>query len=157
MTSPPEADPTVRRADVDDTDAIGRLLYDFNREFEEPTPDPAALALRIRQLIVGGDTTVLLGGRGPDGFVLLRVRPAIWSPSLECSLAELYVVPNQRGHGLGRRLVEAAIAEAQRQGADHIELATGDRNHAARGLYESLGFTNCGGGSINYFYQRELH
>jgi hypothetical protein len=33
----------------------------------------------------------LLAGSGPDGLVALRLRPAIWTPSLECYLAELFV------------------------------------------------------------------
>ncbi|MGH9098291.1 MAG: GNAT family N-acetyltransferase [Acidimicrobiales bacterium] len=98
----------------------------------------------------------MLGGHGPDGLVILRFRPAIWSDALECYLAELYVVPHQRGRGLGRALVEAAIEGARQQGADHIEVATGEENVASRSLYESLGFSCGQRGSNDYFYQREL-
>ena len=52
----------VRLADLDDAGAVGRLLYDFNREFDEPTPAPTALADRMRQLLKNGDTLVLLAG-----------------------------------------------------------------------------------------------
>ena len=83
----------VRRAGLDDAAVVGRLLYDFNREFEEPTPEPSALAERIRQLLKDGDTLVLLAGDGPDGLAVLRFRAAIWSTGLECYLAELYVAP----------------------------------------------------------------
>jgi ribosomal protein S18 acetylase RimI-like enzyme len=102
---------------------------------------------------------VLLGGPGPDGLAVLRFRPAIWSEGLECYLAELYVVPERRGRGLGRALMEAAIELARREGADTMDLGTGDDDHAARALYESLGFNNRGGkpdGPVNYFYEREL-
>ena len=75
----------VRRADRDDAADIGRLLYDFNREFDEPTPAPAALAERLRQLIEGGDTLVVLGGEGPDGLAVLRFRAAIWSNGLSAT------------------------------------------------------------------------
>src|SRR5580698_11024059 len=103
----------VRLADRDDAADIGRLLYDFNREFDEPAPPPAALAERLRQLIAGGDTVVVLGGDGPDGLAVLRFRAAIWSDGLECYLAELYVRPARRGQGLGRGLMEAALREAR--------------------------------------------
>src|SRR4051794_27694760 len=45
------------------TDAAkaAQLLYDFNREFDSPTPDPPELAERIRDLMAVGDTQVLLG------------------------------------------------------------------------------------------------
>jgi ribosomal protein S18 acetylase RimI-like enzyme len=150
---------TVRRAELDDAGAIGRLLHDFNREFDEPTPDPEALAERARELLAGRHITVLLVGDGPDGLAVLRFRPAIWTRALECYLAELYVVPAERGRGLGRALMEAALDLARAEGADHIDLGTGEDDVAARALYESLGFSNREGrpdGPVNYFYEREL-
>jgi ribosomal protein S18 acetylase RimI-like enzyme len=149
----------VRRAEAADADAIGRLLYDFNREYDEPTPPPDAVAKRIRELLSGGDTVVLVGGVGPDGLAVLRFRPSIWSEALECYLAELYVVPDRRGHGLGRALMEAAMDTARAEGADYMDLGTGEDDVAARSLYESLGFSNREGkpdGSIQYYYEREL-
>src|SRR5215218_2370581 len=153
------ADLAVRQAEVADAEVIGRLLHDFNTEFDEPTPGPRALAERVRQLLAGGDTKVLLGGSGPDGLAVLRFRLALWTEGLECYLAELYVVPEQRGHGLGRALMEAAIELARAEGADGMDLGTSQGDVAARALYESLGFSNREGkpdGPINYFYEREL-
>jgi ribosomal protein S18 acetylase RimI-like enzyme len=149
----------VRLADADDAAAIGRLLYDFNREFDEPTPEPSALAERLRQLIEGGDTLVLLGGNGPDGLAVLRLRAAIWSAGLECYLAELYVAPASRGRGLGRALMEAALSQARLHGADSMDIGVDEPDLAARRLYESLGFTNRAGGAggpLMYVYEREL-
>jgi ribosomal protein S18 acetylase RimI-like enzyme len=150
---------SVRRGEVTDAETIGRLLDDFNREYDEPTPGPRALAERVRQLLAEGEITVLLGGPGPDGLAVLRFRPAIWSDALECYLAELYVVPNRRGQGLGRALMMSAIELARREGADHMDLGTSDDDVAARALYESLGFRNRErgpDGPITYFYEREL-
>jgi GNAT superfamily N-acetyltransferase len=152
-------DLAVRLAQPADADMVGQLLHDFNTEFGDPTPGPVRLAERIRQLLAEGHTTVLLGGAGPDGLAVLRFRPGIWSEALECYLAELYVVPDQRGHGLGRALMQAAIANARKRGADHMDLGTGEQDVAARALYESLGFSNREGkpaGPIQYFYEREL-
>jgi ribosomal protein S18 acetylase RimI-like enzyme len=149
----------VRRADAADADAIGRLLHDFNREFDDPTPEPAWLAERVRRLIAEEELAVLLVGQGPHGLAALRFRPAIWSEGLECYLAELYVVPERRGRGLGRALMEAAIELARSEGADTMDLGTAEDDHAARALYESMGFDNRGGkpgGPVNYFYEREL-
>ena len=148
----------VRRAGLDDAAVVGRLLYDFNREFEEPTPEPSALAERIRQLLKDGDTLVLLAGDGPDGLAVLRFRAAIWSTGLECYLAELYVAPASRGQGLGRALMEAALRQARDRGADTMDIGVDEPDLAARRLYESLGFTNRAGddGSVMYVYEREL-
>lgn len=152
-------EPVVRRAQAADAEAIGRLLHDFNSEFHEPTPGPPALAERICHLLADGGTAVLLGGSGPDGLAVLRFRPAIWTEALECYLAELYVVPDRRGQGLGRALMEAAIELARREGATHMDLGTSEHDVVARALYERLGFSNREGrpdGPLNYFYEREL-
>ena len=149
----------MRRAEAADAEGVAKLLHDFNSQFDEPTPGPRALAERVRHLLAGGETAVLLGGAGPHGVAVLRFRPAIWSEALECYLAELYVVPDRRGQGLGRALMEAAIDLARREGADHMDLGTSEDDVAARALYERLGFSNREGrpdGPINYFYEREL-
>jgi ribosomal protein S18 acetylase RimI-like enzyme len=149
----------VRVASSADAEAVGQLLHDFNSEFGEPTPGSDRLAERIRRLLAVGDTTILLGGTGPDGVAVLRFRAAIWSDAPECYLAELYVVPQSRGRGLGRSLMEAAIKAARARGADHMDLGTSEDDVAARSLYESLGFINREGGRdgpITYFYERDL-
>jgi ribosomal protein S18 acetylase RimI-like enzyme len=149
----------VRRATAADAADIGRLLHDFNTEYEDVTPGPERLAERIRTLLVGGDTAVLLGGAGPDGLAVLRFRPAIWSEALECYLAELYVTPARRGRGLGRALMHAAMDLARETGADYMDLGTSEADVVARALYESLGFSNREGkpdGPINFFYERDL-
>jgi ribosomal protein S18 acetylase RimI-like enzyme len=117
------------------------------------------LSERIRRLMAGGDTMVLQGGTGPDGLAVLRFRPATWSDALECYLAEPYVVPQDRGRGLGRALLQAAMDVAQAQGADHMDLGTSEEDVAARSLYESVGFINREGGPqgpITFFYERDL-
>ena len=136
------ADSGARLATPSDTKDIGRLLDDFNREYEEPTPGPERLATRIGALIEAGDTEVLLVGERPVGLAVLRFREAIWSETPECYLAELYVAPAERGKGFGRALMRAAIDRARRRGARFMELATGEDDIAARSLYESLGFSN---------------
>lgn len=148
----------VRIAGHDDAGVIGRLLYAFNREFNEPAPPPEALAQRMHQLLDGGDTLVLLAGDGPDGLAVLRFRAAIWSTGLESYLAELYVAPALRGQGLGRALMEGALREARGRGADSMDIGVDEPDLVARRLYESLGFSNRDGqdGPVMYVYEREL-
>lgn len=147
----------VWTATADDLAAAALLLDRFNREYDELTPGPERLKTRLALLVEQGDT-VLLGGEGPDGVALLRFRPAVWSEGLECYLAELYVVPERRGGGLGRALLEKAIELARERGADTMDLGTSEDDVVARSLYEKLGFINREGanGPITYFYEREL-
>lgn len=149
----------VRQAGVEDAPAIARLLDDFNREFEEPTPGVEALTVTVQRLLEEDEITTLLAGPGPDGLALLRFRPALWSEGLEAYLQELYVIPSLRGRGTGRALLERAIELAREKGADGIDLNTGETDTAARALYESMGFTNREGdpdGPAMLFYEREI-
>ena len=150
---------TIRRAEVSDAEDVGRLLHDFNTEYDDYTPGAEALGKRIGELLESGDVLVLLGGDGADGLALLRFRPSLWSETLDCYLEELYVVPDRRGQGLGEALMRAAMDTAREEGAAHMDLGTAETDTAARALYEKLGFDNHEGkpdGPVNYFYEREL-
>jgi ribosomal protein S18 acetylase RimI-like enzyme len=149
----------IRLASAADAPAFGRLLHAFNVEFGEPTPTADVFAERAAPLIESGEVTVLLGGDAPDGFAELRLRPSLYTGALDAYLEELYVVPERRGHGLGRALLEAAMEHARERGAAHIDLGTSEDDVAARALYESAGFTNREGGPDGpsmLYYERDL-
>jgi GNAT superfamily N-acetyltransferase len=149
----------IRQAEVDDAADAAQLLHDFNTEYEDFTPGVPALAERLRELLADGAITVLLAGDPPLGLALFRTRPSLWSKAADVYLEELYVVPEQRGKGLGRALLEAAIDAARAAGADHFELTTGEDDAAARALYASCGFTNREGapdGPRMLYYELDL-
>ena len=147
----------VRRAEVADADVIGQLLHDVHSEFHEPTPGLQAVAERVRTLLAESEISVVVAGVEPVGLAVLRFRPSLWKAALECYLEELYVVPDRRGQGIGRTLMDTAIDVARREGAADMSMATGEHDVAARALYESLGFTNReSDGELNFYYQREL-
>ena len=137
--------------------AAGRLLHDFNTEYDDPSPGPHALAERLGTLVAGGATDVLLVG-DEEGVAVLRFRPSLWSLADECYLAELYVVPARRGRGLGRVLLRACVERAVARGCDYVELATTEDDVVARHLYEAEGFrrTEGEGGPLAFHYEREL-
>lgn len=148
-------DSIVRNATADDAREVARLLHAFNTEFGEPSPGEDALAARVPQLL-DNDTSILLAGDGPDGLAVLRFRLSIWTPGLESYLAELYVRPERRGRGLGRALMQSAIALARERGADGMDLGTDEGDTVAHALYESLGFSRTNGrpdGETSYFYE----
>lgn len=81
------------------------------------------------------------------GCVALRPIP----PEGCCEMKRLYVSPVARGLGLGRALVDAVIAEAQRIGYREMKLDTLPHMHAALSLYKETGFT-----SIDRYYDTPL-
>jgi predicted N-acetyltransferase YhbS len=102
---------------------------------------------------------VVSAGRQPSiGVAVCRFRPALWDDAEECYLAELYVVPDQRGQGFGRALLERVLSDAAARGASWIDLGTSEDDVAARRLYERAGFvrTEGDGGPVMYVYERKL-
>jgi ribosomal protein S18 acetylase RimI-like enzyme len=55
-------------------------------------------------------------------------------------LAKLTVHHAARGKGVARRLADACLAHARREGTRRLVLVSSSRLEAALGLYESLGF-----------------
>ena len=163
MSTPDAGPPPVTLATASaDLEVAGRLLHDFNTEYDDPTPGADALAERLAELVADGGTEVLLVGGADtdaaDGVAVLRFRPSLWSRADECYLAELYVVPGRRGGGLGRVLLRACLERAVARGCDFIDLATSEDDVAARHLYEAEGFsrTEGEGGPLTFHYEREL-
>ena len=82
----------------------------------------------------------LLLARRTDGEAIgcVGLRPI--DPPGCCEMKRLYVPPQARGLGLGKALVEAVVAEAQRIGYREIRLDTLPTMDEAIGLYGKLGF-----------------
>jgi ribosomal protein S18 acetylase RimI-like enzyme len=103
--------------------------------------------------------SALLAGDGPDGVIVVRFRPSFWSGTPEGYIEELYVVPELRGKGLGRALLDGALELCRERGAKYVGLGTSTDDIAALGLYESAGFTNREGrpdGPSMLWYELEL-
>lgn len=71
---------------------------------------------------------------------------ASWKVGPKPRHGEIYILavsPGRRGYGVGRQLCDVAIAAMKDSGVDVVGIGTGDDDFhsAARGLYESLGFT----------------
>jgi ribosomal protein S18 acetylase RimI-like enzyme len=125
-----------------DSEEVAELLDRFQAEFDEYTPGAKVLAPRVGEHIAGDLSVFLLAGPPHVGVAQLRFREYLLTGSPTCYLEELYVVPDHRGEGHGRMLMQTALRLARERGATTMELGTALDDTAARGLYESLGFTN---------------
>ncbi len=57
-----------------------------------------------------------------------------------CELRKMYFVPSARGHGLGKYVLQYAIARARALGFKEIVLETSSKLIAANRLYTKFGF-----------------
>ncbi|WP_246765112.1 GNAT family N-acetyltransferase [Ensifer sp. PDNC004] len=53
---------------------------------------------------------------------------------------DLFVDPERRNQGIGRMLLDAAVAELRKRGAGLVVLSTAHRNEAAQRLFATAGF-----------------
>ena len=79
----------------------------------------------------------------PDGALLglahVIRHPHGWKPTDVTYLQDLYVAPEARGTGLGRRLIEAVYALADQSGDAGVYWLTQAFNTTARQLYDRVG------------------
>ncbi len=89
----------------------------------------------LSDLIHAGGFAVIEDGQG---FILCRAAAG------EAEILTIAVDPSARRSGLGRRLVEAAVAQAREQAAERLFLEVAVDNLAAIGLYEATDFAQVG-------------
>ena len=158
-------DVTVRRGSVGDAEVAGRLLFDFNTEFESPTPSATAFAKRFRSLLGRDDVVLLLamsegegGGSEPVGFALLTMRPSPYYDGPLVQLEELYVRPRLRDGGIGSLLLTRLVELAEQHRAGEIRIDVDEVDTDTRRFYERHGFTDISPGEDYRMlcYLREL-
>jgi len=124
----------------DHPDVFGSSHEEFERESLEEVarrmrernspPDNALFGAFVNGALIG--TTGVHREEGAKD----RHKAIIWG---------VYTAPEARGSGVGRALMEAAIARARKTtGVERLNLAVATHNTAARALYISLGFTSWG-------------
>lgn len=74
----------------------------------------------------------------PLGFVHYYFHPSSYNQTEACTIEDLYVVPESRGLGVGRWLIERVAQIATAQAAPAIHWKTGQSNAAAIALYRKL-------------------
>ena len=78
---------------------------------------------------------------GPVGYAILcpLYRGQYGQRGLD--LHHLFVIPERRRKGVGRSLIDAAIAQARAARCDYFIIGSTPENLKAQAFYESLGFT----------------
>ena len=132
---------SIRRAGTSDVSAIAPL-FDAYREFFTRKPDLDVSRRFLAERLDRDESVVFAAFDGgvATGFLQLYPLFSSWYARRQWFLSDLYVDEALRARGIGRRLVEAAIAHAEstRARAILVELPYSEP-HLTR-FYSQLGF-----------------
>lgn len=130
----------MRRATVDDCEDLAeqmRIVVDEGRWLlMESTTTTEELSERFRQAITGRDHLVFVLEEGGELIGCLGMHPTRGKGVLSLGM---WIVPQWRGKGGGRKLMDAGLAERPPD-VHKVELEVFPDNDAAIGLYRSFGF-----------------
>lgn len=132
----------IRRATLDDLDAVARL-FDLYRVFYGKPSEPAVAKEFIRARMTQDESVILLAEIEGDAVGFTQLYPAFSSVSATRTwiLNDLLVVPEARRSGVARALLVAAADFARDDGALRLELETDHDNATAQALYHAMGWT----------------
>lgn len=142
------AAPGIRLATPADAGSLGRMLYEFNTEFESATPTAEDAARRFGDLLARDDVLAVVASPGTSdapndvGFALLTLRPTPYSDHPLAQLEELYVRPDLRGRGLGTAIITRALSEVVARRCEEMLINVDADDLGARRFYERHGFTD---------------
>jgi GNAT superfamily N-acetyltransferase len=127
----------IRRAQLGSTVTLD-LIAALNAELKAQYPEEGATHFRLEpdEVVEGrGAFLIAYANDRPIGCGALR--------KLDDATAEIkrmYVAPDARGTGLGRKILDALEAESRRLGIRRLVLETGERQAPAMALYQRAGF-----------------
>jgi GNAT superfamily N-acetyltransferase len=132
---------TVRPLEAADHAEWRRLWTAYLTFYETAVPE-AVYACTWSRLFAEGafeprGFMALLDGR-PVGLVHAIMHRTCWAVADNCYLQDLYADPDVRGQGIGRALIEAVYAHADRLGANNVYWNTHETNSTARQLYDRI-------------------
>lgn len=128
----------ARLAVGDDLEALVRFACEFREFLGRTAPSEVSFRAGIESLLRDSSAEFLIVDNG--GYAQCRYRLSAWHEGVEAELEDLFVSAAARGRGVGRKLVELAIARAAARGCHSIGVQTNERNRAAVALYRRLGF-----------------
>ena len=127
----------IRPFEAGDAEAFRRLNEEWILQyFRLEEPDGVVLGNPEREILQPGGQILMAVDDGlPVGCcALLAEGDGVFE------LAKMAVTEGYRGRGLGRRLLERAVASARAMGATRLRLSTNHTLKDAIHLYESIGF-----------------
>lgn len=138
-----DAGQTIRPVVEDDLPAIAEMLAKLAHHLK-PGFVPLADLASLRRFGPTGlrlfDGLIAERGNRPVGLCLYTYAFSSWRGRPGVFVQDLYVDPSERGSGLGRALMDAALAREVPNGCTFAKLEVHRGNDAAIAFYRRLGF-----------------
>lgn len=142
---------SIRDAVEADLPALIALYDAAGVEAPELAREPAALAAAWQRIAAVPGARILLATMAgqPVGTLTYFVLPLLTHGGGAAALVEaVAVAPDQQGRGIGRALMQAALALAEEAGCYKLALSSNLKRSQAHAFYEHLGFERHG---ISFF------
>lgn len=142
VTPHPRPAVTIRPVQRGDEAPWRALWQGYLTYYEAALPEVVTAATFAR--LLSGDPDEMRGllalvdGR-PVGLVHHVAHRTCWKVEKVCYLQDLFTLPEMRGAGLGRALIEAVYTRADLAGTPAVYWLTQDFNATARRLYDRIG------------------
>lgn len=130
----------IREAKQSDSESIKNVVFEVLKEYGLD-PDPGTTDKDLDAI------DKLYGENGGYFGVIEDLNKVVATVGIfkvsetTCELRKMYALPNQRGKGLGRKLMEFSITKAKELGFERIVLETASPLVEAISLYKKYGFT----------------
>ncbi|MDH0745997.1 GNAT family N-acetyltransferase [Pseudomonas sp. GD03842] len=133
-------DVQIRPVTADDRSAWLPLWKAYLTFYKTELPDAVTDSTWKRFLDSNEPTNAALAWQNGKavGLVHFIYHRSNWSINVSCYLQDLLVTPEQRGTGMGRKLIEHVYATAKKAGADKVHWLTHETNTTAIQLYERI-------------------
>lgn len=132
----------VRLASPDDAATLARLLWDFNREYDEEVDDIEVLEARIGAALRTRRAWAVVAGEPVVGFATVMLRESSYSDGPVALLEDLYVRPDERGRGIGAAMMELLFEHARSTGVAVVEVNVDEPDVDALRFYERHGYVH---------------
>ncbi len=134
---------TIRQAGAGDAGIIHAMVQALARDLDHVGDVKSSAEDQARFGPAGSavfDALIAEQGGQPVGLCIYFLTYSSWRGRPGVFVLDLYVAPQARAQGLGRRLLANAAQRGRAQGADYLHLAVHDSNPQARAFYDRLGF-----------------
>jgi ribosomal protein S18 acetylase RimI-like enzyme len=133
----------IRRAFYEDIPAMANLLRELFTIEDDFTIDIEKHSHGLKLLLDTHGAIVLVAQEGENVIAMATVQKLVSTAMGEYVglIEDVVVSESYRGRGIGKRLLEALIAESAKAGLKRLALGADHRNLAAIAFYQKHGFT----------------